>query len=74
MKKVKRILAILAVVFLVSLIGINVYAAFTASPDSHALFQASLYSIVVIPIMIYAYILVYRLLKRYSEDKNHTEK
>ncbi len=74
MKKVKRILAILAVVFLVSLIGINVYAAFTASPDSHALFLASLYSIVVIPIMIYAYILVYRLLKRYSEDKNHTEK
>lgn len=74
MKKVKRILAILTVVFLLSLIGINVYAAFTASPASHALFQASLYSIVVIPIMIYGYILVYRLLKRYAEDKNHTEK
>lgn len=74
MKKVKRILAILAVVFLLSLIGINVYAAFTASPDSHALFQASLYSIVVIPIMIYGYIIVYRLLKRHSGDTNHTEK
>ncbi len=74
MKKVKRIFAILTVVFLLSLIGINVYAAFTASPASHALFQASLYSIVVIPIMIYGYILVYRLLKRYAEDKNHTEK
>jgi preprotein translocase subunit SecG len=74
MKKLKRIFAILTVVFLLSLIGINVYAAFTASPASHALFQASLYSIVVIPIMIYGYILVYRLLKRYAEDKNHTEK
>lgn len=74
MKKVKRVLAIIAVVFLVSLIGLNVYAAFTASPDSHALFQASLYSIVVIPVMIYAYILVYRLLKRNSEDNIHKDK
>ncbi len=74
MKKLKRIFAILTVVFLLSLIGINVYAAFTASPNSHALFQASLYSMVVIPIMIYGYIIVYRLLKRYAKDKNHTEK
>ncbi len=69
MKKIKRILAIIVVIFLVSLYGLTLYAALTASPNSHALFQASLYSTVVIPIMIYAYMLVYKLLKKWSQDK-----
>ncbi len=73
MKKVKRILAIIVVIFLVSLYGLTLYAALTSSPNSHALFQASLYSTVIIPIMIYAYILVYRLLKKESQDKIHKE-
>ncbi|MFU0828167.1 MAG: Group-specific protein [Lachnoclostridium sp.] len=72
--KAKRILAILAVIFLLSVIGINFYAAFTATPESNALFQASLYSMVVIPIMIFAYIFVYRLVKRNDEEKNTENK
>lgn len=74
MKKVKRIFAILGIVLLLSVIGINVYAAFTATPENHALFQASLYSMVVIPVMIFAYVLVYRLLKRNAEDKKQEDK
>ncbi len=73
MKKIKRVLAMIAVIFLVSLYGLTLYAALTSSPDSHALFQASLYCTVAVPIMIYAYILVYRLLKKDSQDKIHKE-
>lgn len=74
MKKTKRIFAMIAVIFLLSLTGINLYAALTSSPKSHALFQASLYSMVVIPIMIYAYILIYRLVKKDSQDKTDKKK
>ncbi|WFR58350.1 hypothetical protein QA584_04580 [Anaerocolumna sp. AGMB13025] len=70
MKSIKRIFALIAVIFLLSLIGLTVYAALTSSPNSHALFQACLYSIVVIPIMIYAYMLVYRLVKKNDPDTN----
>ncbi len=69
MKKIKRIAAILIVVFLLSLYGLTLFAAFTSSPNKNALFQASLYSTVVIPIMIYSYMLVYRLLKKESQKK-----
>jgi quinol-cytochrome oxidoreductase complex cytochrome b subunit len=74
MKSIKRILAIIAVIFLLSLIGLTVYAALTSSPNSHALFQACIYSIVVIPIMIYAYMLVYRLVKKNGQDINYSNK
>ena len=72
MKSIKRIFALIAVIFLLSLIGLTVYAALTSSPNSHALFQACLYSIVVIPIMIYAYMLVYRLVKKNDPDTNYS--
>ncbi len=73
MKKTKRILAVVGVVFLLSLYGLTLFAALTSSPHSTALFQASLYSTAVIPIMLYAYILVYRLLKKESQDKLHKD-
>lgn len=68
MKKMKQISAIIVVVFLLSLYLLTFIGALTASKYSAALFQASLYSTVVIPIMIYLYMFVYRLLKKDSKD------
>jgi uncharacterized BrkB/YihY/UPF0761 family membrane protein len=70
MKKSKRILALVCVVLLLFFIVITVIGAFTATPNSAALFQAGLYSIIVVPIMIYGYMLIYRLLKKNSKDKD----
>lgn len=69
MKKMKRILAIIGAVLLLSIYGLTIVGALTASPQSSALFRASLYSTVVVPIMLYAYMLVYRLLKKDTKDK-----
>lgn len=68
MKKLKRILALLVVILLVSLYGVTLFAALTASPNQNALFMASLYSTAVIPIMIFGYTLVYRIVKRRAKE------
>jgi hypothetical protein len=68
MKKVKRIAALIGVVFLLSLYALTFIASFTSSSHSMALFQASLYSTIFIPIMIYVYIFIYKLIKKYNQD------
>ncbi|MDF2869022.1 MAG: hypothetical protein K0R05_597 [Anaerocolumna sp.] len=69
MKNLKRIGAILIVVLLLSLYGLTLYAGLTASPDYQSLLMASLYSTTMIPLMLYAYMLVYRLLKKRAEEE-----
>ncbi|BCJ96141.1 hypothetical protein acsn021_37100 [Anaerocolumna cellulosilytica] len=68
MKKLKRILALTAVIILVSLYIVTLVAAFISSPSSNTLFKASIFCTVTIPIMMYGYLLVHRLVKGKSED------
>ncbi len=68
MKKIKRILALLVVILLLSLYGLTFFASLTASPNQNALFMASLYCTAVIPIMIFAYSLVYKIVKRRAKE------
>lgn len=69
MKKIKRIGALTAVLLLLSLYGFTLYAGLTASPNSKGLLMASLYSTIMIPILLYAYMLVYKLLKKRGEEE-----
>ncbi len=69
MNKVKRILALIGVVFLVSLYLITLISALTASKHSQAFFQASLFSTIIIPILIYAYMLIYRVTRKKDKDE-----
>ncbi len=69
MKTVKRVLAVIVVIFLVSLYIITFISAVINSPHSDSLFKASLYSTFVIPIFIYAIMLVYRLLNKNEDDE-----
>ncbi len=62
--KAKRILAILGIVFLLSLYVITFFAAITSSKGSDTLFVVSAWATVIIPIMIYAYMLIYKVFKK----------
>ncbi len=63
-RKVKRIAAIVGLVLFASLFLITLISAFFASEKAPGLFMASLFSAIVIPIMIWAFMLVYRLVHR----------
>lgn len=64
MKKIKRIVALLLVIFLVAMVFVTLYCAVTGSPY----FMASLFTMLGLPLLIYAYMFIYRLVKD-KEDK-----
>ena len=68
--KAKRVLAIFGVILLLSMFVLLIVGALTATPESSALLKASLFTIIVIPILIYAYIIIYRQFKRKNDDEN----
>ncbi len=63
-KKVKRIAAIIGLVLFASLFLVTLISAFFASEKAPGLFFASLFSAIVIPIMIWGFMVVYRLVHR----------
>ncbi len=60
MSKVKRIAAIVGLVLIVSMYIISFLSALFATEYSSGLFMASIFSTIVIPIMIYMFITVYK--------------
>lgn len=77
MKKVKRIAAIIGVILMASLILLTVISAFVATEYSYGLFMASIFSTIVVPIMIQMYIMVYRMVHkkdRTEEDQENKTK
>ena len=60
MNKSKRVFAILGIVLLLSIIVITFISAFFAKENSNSLFMASLFSMIVIPIMLYWFIMIYK--------------
>ncbi|MFA9378586.1 MAG: hypothetical protein ACERKZ_17870 [Lachnotalea sp.] len=61
--KLKRILALIGVALLVSLYVITFIFSLMNSPNATNLFKASFYSTIIVPILLYAYILVYNYIK-----------
>ena len=64
MKKVKQILAIIGIILLVGLYLSTLFCALSSSDNFMNLLMASIYAAVVIPILIWAYTLIYRLIKK----------
>ncbi len=62
MKKGKRILAMAGVIILAGMYVVTLIAAVLATPAAIDLFKASLLATLVIPILIYVYLLIYRLI------------
>ena len=69
MKKVKRILAIIGIVLLVSLYVITIILALTDDPNTMNAFRASVYCTFLVPVLIWAYTFIYKLLKNNYGDK-----
>ena len=65
MKKVKRIAALLIVIFLIAMVFVTLYCAITGSPY----FMASLFKMLALPLLIYAYMFIYRIVKDKNEKK-----
>ena len=73
MKKVKRIAALTGVILIVSLILLTIISAFVATEYSYGLIMASLFSMIVIPLMIQMYIMVYRIFHKRGQDNEVLE-
>lgn len=69
MKKAKRILAIIGIVLLISLYVITIVLAVTDDPNTMNAFRASVYCTFLVPVLIWAYTFIYKLLKNNYGNK-----
>lgn len=69
--KLKKFFAILAVVLLVGLYGSTLVFALSDSPNAAYLFKASIFCTVIIPVMLYGYLIIYRIFNRKNNDDKH---
>ena len=65
MKKVKRIAALLIVIFLIAMVFVTLYCAIKGC----TYFMASLFTMFALPLLIYAYMFIYRIVKDKNEKK-----
>ena len=68
MKKGKKILAIIGIVVLAALYIVTLVSAFFVTPATTDFFMISLIATIMIPILLYVYLLIYRLIKGKSEE------
>lgn len=68
MKKVKRILALTGAAVLIGLYLATLICALSASEHFMNMLMASVYATVVIPVLIWAYTFIYRLIKKEDPD------
>lgn len=64
---IKRIIAILGIVILAVLYIATFVAALLTTPAAPQMFKACVYATVAIPVIMYAYLLIYKLVKNKSE-------
>ena len=69
MSKVKRIAAIIGLIFIISMYLISFLSALFATEYSYSLFAASIFCTIVIPIMIYVFITVYKWVHKNDESE-----
>lgn len=69
MKKVKQILAIIGIVFLVLLYLSTLICAIIDRTETMRLFQASILATVIIPVLLWAYSFIYKLIKKNAKEQ-----
>lgn len=69
MKKVKQILAIIGIVFLVLLYLSTLICAIIDRTETMRLFQASVMATVIIPVLLWAYSFIYKLIKKNAKEQ-----
>ena len=75
MDKLRRIFAAAGAVGLLGMYLLTFISAILATPATHALFLGSLSATIIIPIFLYAYTLIYKMVyKKKDEDKEEADK
>lgn len=69
MKNIKQILAILGIVLILGVNLLLVFAAGTASEDNMGMFNAAIVTVILVPVLLWIYLYVYKLIKKRNEDK-----
>ena len=72
MKKWKRIIALAGAVLLVIMYGCTLILGLTDQSETMGLFKASVACTIIIPVLLYAYTLVYRLTRHDKDDDDTT--
>mgnify|MGYP006897812170 CR=1 FL=1 len=73
MKNIKQILAIAGIVLILGLNVLLVFAAGTASEDGMGMFGGVVVAVVMVPILLWIYMYVFKLVKKHNEDKEIEE-
>lgn len=68
MKKVKQILALLGVIVLAGLYIATIVCALSAGENFMDMLMASVYATVIIPVLLWAYTFIYKLIKKKDDD------
>jgi len=69
MEKVKRILALVGVILILALYGSTMFFAITDNSDSMSMFKASVIATIVIPVLLWAYSFIFKLVKKSNEPQ-----
>ena len=73
MQKGKRILALIGIIVLIGIYVATFIASIFNTEFSHQLFIASLYCTFMVPLMLYAYMLIYKLVKGKKDSDSNDE-
>lgn len=71
MKKIRQILALLGAIALAGLYIATIFCALFAGENYMQLLRASIYATVIIPVLIWAYTMIYKLLHPKDDEKKH---
>ncbi|MCU6686494.1 hypothetical protein OCV99_08015 [Dorea acetigenes] len=71
MKKTKRILALLGAILLVAMYASTLFFALTDHSGTMDLLMASIACTIILPVLLYAYTLAYKVTHRDNEDDNN---
>ncbi len=69
MKNMKQILAILGIILILGLNVFVVFAAGTASEDGMGMFGGAVVAMVMVPVLLWIYMYIYKLIKKNKDDK-----
>ncbi len=73
MKKIKQILAILGIVLILGLNIFLVFAAGTANENDMGLFGGAVVAVIMVPILLWIYMYIFKLIKKRNEEKKIEE-
>lgn len=73
MAKLKKIFAIAGVVILLGMYLFTFISAILATPNTHSLFLGSLAATIIVPIFLYAYMLIYKVVYKNRENQEDNE-